>query len=347
MSTDLDNLRKQIEEIDEQIIKLIISRFELVKKVGEFKRNKNLPVTDEKREEEVRQRWILLARRYGLSESFVETFLPILFSYSKLYEINSAKKRRIVLLGYGGMARSLASLFKVTRQEVVITGRDLLKAEKLSNEFNFVTMDILNALRWGELIISTFPPSVLLSDFSSKIYSNIKGKIFMDISSSKKVIFPYIEEKSLKENFTYISIHPLFGPYLYPVGEKIVIIPSKSSNEENVNDIIKFFRDNGLNPVKSTLEEHEKAMAIVQVLPHFYLLALSESIEKLSKELDIDFSKYQTTNFREVYKIIKKINDIKNVILEIQNLNPYADKARELGITELNNLYNELSMKKK
>ncbi|ARM76354.1 chorismate mutase [Acidianus manzaensis] len=345
--SEINDLRRQIEDIDDQIVKLIVSRFELVKKVGEIKKEKNLPVTDEKREEEVRQRWILLARRYGLSESFVDTFLPILFSYSKIYEVNSAKKRRIVLLGYGGMARALASLFKLTKQEVVITGRDLLKAEKLSNEFNFVTMDILNAIRWGELIISTFPPAVLLSDFSSKIYSNIKGKIFMDISSSKNLVFPYIEEKSLKENFIYVSIHPLFGPYIYPVGERVAIIPSKSSNDDVVKDLVKFFRDNGLYPLVTTLEEHEKAMAIVQVIPHFYLLALSESINKLSKELDIDFSKYQTTNFREVYKLIRKINDIKDVIMEIQSLNPYADKARELGVRELNNLYNELLEKKK
>lgn len=345
--SEIDILRKEIDKVDEEIIKLIISRFELAKKIGQIKRQNNLPLTDEDREVKVKNKWLLLAKKYGLSESFVEAFLPILFSYAKLYQISTTKKRRIVILGYGGMARSLASLFRLTNQEVVITGRDLNKAKKVSEEFNFVTMDVISAVKWGELIISTFPPSVLFSDISLKVYSNIKGKIFMDISSSKKAIFSYIEEKSLKEEFIYVSLHPLFGPYIYPVGEKIVIIPSKSSSENIIQDLTKFFRDNGLNPLVTTLEEHEKAMAIVQVLPHFYLMALTQSIEKLSKEFDVDFSNYQTTNFREIYKIIRRIKDIKDVIMEIQSLNPYAEKAREIGVRELNNLYNEFITKKK
>lgn len=347
MTEDIEALRKEIDKIDEELIKLISSRFELVRKIGELKRERNLPLTDEERENKVRVKWLLLGKKYGLPESFIEAFLPLLFSYAKLLEINSSKKRRIVILGYGGMAKSFASLFKLSSQEVVITGRNLEKARKLADEFNFVTMDVMNAVKWGEFIIGTFPPSALFSDLSLKVYSNIKGKIFMDISSSKKSIFSFIEEKSLKEGFIYVSLHPLFGPYTYPVGEKIVIIPSRSSDDVTIQEIVKFFRDVGLSPIISTLEEHEKAMAIVQVLPHFYLLGLTQSIEKLSKELDVNFENYQTTNFREIYKVIKRISEIKDVILEIQYLNPYAEKAREVGVRELNNLYNEFIAKKK
>ncbi|PVU76349.1 chorismate mutase [Acidianus hospitalis] len=343
--SELEDLRKEIEEIDENIIKLLSKRFQISQQIGKIKKEKGIPITDENRESKVKEKWITLARKYGIPESFVESFLAMIFSYSKLYQVNPKSKRRIVIIGYGGMARSLSSLFKISGQEVVITGRDLKKAEALSSEFNFVTMSVDSALKWGEIIISTLPPSAYFSDFMSEMYKKMKAKIFMDITSSKAKIFKELEDKSIKYNFMYLSIHPLFGPYLYPVGEKVVLIPSKTS-ASIVRDIYEFFIDNGLVPLISSLEDHEKAMSVVQVLPHFYLLALSSSIQELSKELGIDFKKFETTNFREVYKIINRINEIKKVILEIQENNPYADKAREFGVRELNNLYTQLMGKK-
>ncbi|BDC19727.1 chorismate mutase [Acidianus sp. HS-5] len=343
--SELENLRKEIEEIDENIIKLLARRFQVSQEIGKIKKEKGLPITDENRESKVKENWITFARKYGIPETFVESFLTMIFSYSKLYQINPKSKRRIVIIGYGGMARSLSSLFKISGQEVVITGRNLKKADALSSEFNFVTMSINSALSWGEIIISTLPPSAYFSDFMDEAYKKIKGKIFMDITSSKAKIFDDIECKSIKYDFMYLSIHPLFGPYLYPVGEKVVLIPSKTSNSV-VKNIYEFFIDNGLVPLISNLKDHEKAMSIVQVLPHFYLLALSSGIQELSKELGVDFRKYETTNFREVYKIISRVNEIKNVILEIQENNPYAEKAREFGVRELNNLYTQLMGKK-
>lgn len=49
----LHELRKEIDEIDEQIIKLLEERLRIAKEIGEIKRELNLPIRDEKREEEV------------------------------------------------------------------------------------------------------------------------------------------------------------------------------------------------------------------------------------------------------------------------------------------------------
>jgi len=52
----LHELRKEIDEIDKQTIELLEKRVRIAKEIGEIKRELNLPIRDEKREEEVLRR---------------------------------------------------------------------------------------------------------------------------------------------------------------------------------------------------------------------------------------------------------------------------------------------------
>lgn len=47
----MDKLRKQIDEIDSQIIKLLEARFSITAQVGEYKKAHHLPIYDQKREQ--------------------------------------------------------------------------------------------------------------------------------------------------------------------------------------------------------------------------------------------------------------------------------------------------------
>lgn len=47
----MDKLRKQIDEIDSQIIKLLEMRFLITAQVGEYKKEHHLPIYDQKREQ--------------------------------------------------------------------------------------------------------------------------------------------------------------------------------------------------------------------------------------------------------------------------------------------------------
>ncbi|MEJ2776799.1 chorismate mutase [Sulfolobaceae archaeon RB850M] len=345
MSSELENLRKEIENIDKQIVELLAKRLKISMKIGEIKNKIGKSVTDEKREEVVKNYWIENAKIFGLPESLVNSILPLIFSYSKLYQINPGQKRNVTIIGYGGMARSLVSLLSLAGHNVVVTGRDRNKASALANEFKCVYMNLENALKWGELIILALPPVAI--EYIRSILSKpvIRDKIVMDIFSSKDKAFKELEEMSIKHSFKFVSTHPLFGPILYPVGERIAIIPSKSS-EDSFKEVVEFWKESGLVPVITTVEEHEKAMAIVQVLSHFYILGLSRSIESAKRELEIDkISDLQTTNFREILKIINRVNELYPVIIEIQNSNPYAYKVREIGVKELQELDKEIGEK--
>ena len=52
---DLNSLRNKIDKIDNEIIDLLNDRFDIVKEIGEYKKENNIPVEDKTREEIILQ----------------------------------------------------------------------------------------------------------------------------------------------------------------------------------------------------------------------------------------------------------------------------------------------------
>lgn len=84
---DLNKLREEINKIDEQLLDLIAQRIGVVKAVGEYKKEKGLPVVDKKREEELLQKLILRGEKYSLGESIIrkvwKNFFEIAYELEK------------------------------------------------------------------------------------------------------------------------------------------------------------------------------------------------------------------------------------------------------------------------
>lgn len=53
--TELEELRKKIDEVDQKIVRLLEERMEFSRRVGEYKAANNLPVMDSEREKAVIQ----------------------------------------------------------------------------------------------------------------------------------------------------------------------------------------------------------------------------------------------------------------------------------------------------
>lgn len=68
---DLILFRKKINNLDKQIITRIGERMKVVKKVGIYKKQHEIPPLDIKRWKEVLESRIELGKQYGLSEEFI------------------------------------------------------------------------------------------------------------------------------------------------------------------------------------------------------------------------------------------------------------------------------------
>ncbi len=75
----MKDIRKKIDEVDEEIIELLAKRMPLVKEITAFKRSEGLELKDKLREQEIRDRLKKLAQEKGLSEEFVDRLYTNIF----------------------------------------------------------------------------------------------------------------------------------------------------------------------------------------------------------------------------------------------------------------------------
>jgi chorismate mutase len=78
----LFSLRRQIDEIDEELIELLSSRMKLSERIGEYKRENNISIYQPIRWSEVLRRTMTKGRELGLSEEFVAAFVDAIHQES-------------------------------------------------------------------------------------------------------------------------------------------------------------------------------------------------------------------------------------------------------------------------
>ena len=75
---DLEELRKELDEIDQKLVKLLAIRFVATKKVGIYKKHNGLPPIDKSREDAQFKRIEGLAEEAGLDPEFAKRFLRLI-----------------------------------------------------------------------------------------------------------------------------------------------------------------------------------------------------------------------------------------------------------------------------
>lgn len=67
MTEALDEFRREIDRIDSELLQLLATRFAVTEKVGQYKKQNNLPVVDPAREEVLLSKIRALAEAKGMS----------------------------------------------------------------------------------------------------------------------------------------------------------------------------------------------------------------------------------------------------------------------------------------
>ena len=78
----LENLRKEIDKIDSEIIQIMAKRFEIVKQIGVFKKENKLDVIDNRRFQKVLEKVANIAEKQGISKDFTNDIYNIIHEYS-------------------------------------------------------------------------------------------------------------------------------------------------------------------------------------------------------------------------------------------------------------------------
>jgi monofunctional chorismate mutase len=80
---NLKNLREKLDKIDKKLLKVLAERFEISHKVGIYKKEKNLPVLDRKREEQIFRQRKLQAQELNLDPILIEKIFKMIIKKVK------------------------------------------------------------------------------------------------------------------------------------------------------------------------------------------------------------------------------------------------------------------------
>ena len=89
MNSSLDKLRKEIDEIDDQLLGLLAGRLDIVRKIGLYKKQNGLKTFDEKRWRDVLESKLSKGDSLGLSREFIKKLYSIIHEFSLKEENDS------------------------------------------------------------------------------------------------------------------------------------------------------------------------------------------------------------------------------------------------------------------
>lgn len=127
-------------------------------------------------------------------------------------------------------------------------------------------------------------------------------KLLMDLTSLKKNPVELMLAYSRAE---VVGCHPLFGPQLEDIrGQNVILCRGRGSKW--LVWLKKTLDNNGLTVTEKTPEEHDKMMAIVQVLNHLNTISLGLVLAEAGIPLT-EINKFSTPIFQTKVEIIKKV----------------------------------------
>lgn len=240
----------------------------------------------------------------------------------------------IGIIGFGRFGKLIA---KHLKKEARVFVSDSINKEKEARELGVSFVSIKEASSKDIVIISV--PMENFENVLSEIKDNLQENALILDVCSLKVFSCEIMKKILPDNVEIIGTHPLFGPQSAPdsiEGMKIAIIPVRTSR---LNEIKLFCESFGLKVFITTVEEHDRQMAISQALTHF--------ICQVMRRNNIERVEMSTKTFDDLMNIVDIIkNDTPALFNNMQTMNVFAKEARESFIKEAESLNVQLNQLK-
>lgn len=268
----LAKLREQLDQVDRQVLELLAKRMQIVTAVATYKRAENIEIRDANREKQLLQSRRELALELGLEPESIESIYRQILLASRDYQATvhvastpTAQPKRVLIVGgAGAMGRVLGDMFRALGHTVDVA--DLggeRSAEDMAPEADVVVISVPIAAT--EQVIRSVGPRVR------------PDALLMDVTSIKSAPMAAMLAST---RASVIGTHPMFGPGSSTlVGQRVVICRGRGDAWHTwLTDSL---RARGLTITEAQPDEHDRAMALVQVLTHFqtqvFGLALARS----------------------------------------------------------------------
>ncbi|WP_414830318.1 bifunctional chorismate mutase/prephenate dehydrogenase [Alteromonas sp. H39] len=275
-SQRLAELRSGIDELDAQLIDILAKRSALTSKVGEIKAETGMPVYVPEREVALIDKLRAQAIQAGISPDLAEDLMRRIMrdSYhtqnNRYQGVNPKTGNVVVIGGRGALGRVFVSLFERSDYDVDVIEKDDWQsghAERVLANAALVVVAVPITLT--ETVISqltALPEECVLADITS-----IKSKPLKAMLAA--------------HSGPVVGLHPMFGPDA-PGMIKQVVVVCHGRAPDAYQWLIEQMRIWGATIHESSAEEHDQAMAYIQVMRHFNTFVYGAHLKGENPDLD-------------------------------------------------------------
>jgi chorismate mutase / prephenate dehydrogenase len=255
----LEDLRREIDNLDTQLVTLLVERREIVERVAQLKKDHDLPVSHPAREEN-----LISARRHqasdaGLDPDYIEDIFRTILRNSRVGQLDTLSRcnvrpgaKVLIVGGLGSMGRFLCRWFVQSDYCVHVLDRDDWdKVEMLTTGIDLcllaVPIDITPAV--AERIAPYLPRECVLADITS-----------LKRAPMESMLRCY--------SGPVVGLHPLFGPSTKTMDRQIIVV-NQGREPQKCLWLLEQLTVWGNVLVHTSPDEHDEVMGIVQALRHF------------------------------------------------------------------------------
>lgn len=259
----LDQLRQEIDAIDEQIVDLLGHRQAKVQSAVAIKKAAGLPIYHPAREEDLISRRRVQARRAGVDPNHVEELYRCIVRQSRMRQtVHAAKSavragfRVLIVGGAGQMGQYFARWFGDSGYEVrILEVSDWPRVQELCDgiDLALVSVPIHCTAAVIEKLGPCLPPRCILTDITSIKRAPVAAMLTAHPGP-------------------VIGLHPLFGPSTSSMDQQIVVA-SPGRDPEACRWLVEQLAAWGNIVMTVHAQEHDEVMDLVQGVRHFATFA--------------------------------------------------------------------------
>ncbi len=320
-STELDRLRRQLDEIDRAVLTAAARRVAVVRDIAAAKAGGgDRPLFDRERERAVYERARAVAAEVGLPEAQAHHLMQVLVESSHEVQEDASRRsaartgealRFLIVGGLGRMGRRIGQA--LTDRGHAVDAFDLDDAREPAP-----------LVRAADIVIVAVP-----MDRAARVTAEIgpdvrPDALLCDINSLKQEV---CEAMTRTCGGQCVGLHPMFGPTVRSLRrQKIVFCPVRPGPREA------WLRSElgrmGLEIIDSDPASHDRMMAVVQVLVHFSTIVMGEALRRTGVSVE-DSLRYTSPIYRlELAFVGRLFAQNPELYAEIEMTNPHGVEVR-------------------
>src|SRR2546426_1521824 len=324
---EVARIRDRIDELDQEIVRLLKNRHENAKALGRIKSQRGLDYRDPEREKIILSRIERAATSLDLDPKLIRPIFEQILALSVQAQQDrpekSAKRldqvRILIVGGTGGMGRFFARFASLQGAKVKLAGREINKTRTAAKEMEVEPGTILDAAS-SDIVILSVPTGETVRVATETGSLMTTGSLLTDLSSVKTGISDRVAEK-IPKGLEYVSLHPLFGPNIDHLHDQTIIAVSYRSGQK-WSKLARALQSGGSKVQTMSPPQHDRAMAYVQGLHQFALISLGIGLDGMGGEP-------KTQSLRETEGRIANMLDNWDTVVGIQQLNPFLPAIRQ------------------